>query len=476
MSLLGLSATSTSQMGFTASYLNQLIRNAISVQRKPIDKLNSQKDQLNIKKAVYSDLKNKLSSLKNITKDIMDNGSKVFGSMKVVSSSTSVVTATVKSSAVSGNYEIYMSNLAVAHSVRSDKQDNSTEGLNLIGKFTLNGVAIDVKEEDSLEKIMKSINEANYDNGKGINATIIDNHLVLRSVSTGTSHSIIAEDVEGSILAKLGITNRGNFEIVPQDAKSAEFTVKSNFKTVLQEAKNAEFTVNGIKVTRESNTGIDDVIKGVTLNLLSENGNSTVKVSSNQTDIHAKVSAFVYNFNNVMDYLNSKTRTVGNQDSTTYMRGTLSGDTVFLRLKMDLTETLRTQILGEADAPKYLADVGIKLGSGLKLYLSDSDFYSALDSNLNGVMRVINKIMEQVLDKLETFTTINNSSNMIDKYINSIDTKIKSITNQINESEKSLKRKEEALIKQYSALYMQNAQFAQDQYSALSIYSFSTKV
>ncbi|MBM3284062.1 hypothetical protein FJY90_07545, partial [Candidatus Gottesmanbacteria bacterium] len=159
-----------------------------------------------------------------------------------------------------------------------------------------------------------------------------------------------------------------------------------------------------------------------------------------------------------------------------YMRGTLSGDTVFLRLKMDLTETLRTQILGEADAPKYLADVGIKLGSGLKLYLSDSDFYSALDSNLNGVMRVINKIMEQVLDKLETFTTIKNSSNMIDKYINSIDTKIKSITNQINESEKSLKRKEEALIKQYSALYMQNAQFAQDQYSALSIYSFSTKV
>ena len=458
MALIG--SSTSSQIGFTASYLNQLIKNAIAAQSAPIDKMNAQKDQLSVKKALYSDLKEKLSSLQNIVDDLMNDDSAVFDSMKVVSSDTGVVSATAKSSATSGNYNIYVSNLAQSHTVNSDRQATSIEPLNLAGKFTINGVTIEIEEDDSLEDIMKAINNADYEDGEEIEATIIDSHLIMKSVSTGTSHEIAAADTEGSILEDLGIVDGGSF------------------KTVLQDAEDAEFTVNGIQITRESNENIDDAIKGVTLNLLSEDDDSVIKVSSNHTDIHAKASAFIYNFNTVMDYLTSKTQIVGDQENKTYARGALSGDTTFSRLRIELVEALRTKVNGgQIDDPKYLADIGIMIGSGLKISINDDAFYSALESNLNGVARIFDSVMEKFLDKLEPFTDISSSSNIIDMHINSIDTKIDNIANRIDAAKKSLKVKEEALTKQYSALYMQNAQFAQDQYNALSIYSnFSTKV
>jgi len=459
MALLGSSAT-TSQSVFSALYLNQLIKDAINAQRAPITRLNTQKDQLTIKKAVYSDLKDKLSSLKNIVNDLINDGSTVFDNMKVVSSDMEVISATVKSSAVSGNYNIHVSNLAQSHTVGSDRQAESTEALNLAGEFTLNGVTIEVETDDSLEDIVETINRGDYEDEEEIQATIIDNRLVIKSVSTGTSHEIIAADTEGNVLESLGILDGGSF------------------KTVIQDAEDAEFTVNGIEITRESNDDIDDVIEGVTLNLLSEDADSEIKVSLNQTDMQAKVSAFVYNFNDVMDYLNAKTKTFGNQGSETYVRGTLSGDTIFSRLKMGLAEAFRTRVdEGQADDPKSLSDVGLTLGKGLKLSLDDDTFYSALDSNLEGVVRVFDKAMERFADKLKPFTDTVSSSNVIDIHINSIDIKIGSITDRISKTEKAIKIKEEALIKQYSAIYMQNAQYAQDQYSALSIYSaFSTMV
>ena len=463
MALLGISATtSSSSSGLTTDYINTLIRATITAQRQPIYTLTAQKDQLNIKKAVYSDLKNRLSALKSIIDDLTsDDGNTIFDNKAAVSSNSNVITATATSEATNGSYTVSIANLAKAHTVRSDQQADSSEALNLSGTFTLNDVAIEVEIDDSLQDIMNAINSAEYEDDKGVTATIIDDYLVIEADSTGTSNQITYGDTN-NILSDLGM-----------------LTDVGSFADPLQAAENAEFTVNGIVINRESNTDLDDVINDVTLNLLSETeGTETaeaeLEVSPDYAAIRAKISAFVSNLNGTIDYLLAKTRTNVDQEKEIYNRAALTGDTTFTRLRTKLVVAVRSQTAIEPESigdPTYLADIGITLGDGLKVSLDTDTLNSALESNFEGVTQLFEGVMQHFEYALEPFTTGISSSNTIDLYVESVSTKMDNIDNRIERIEKQLEAKEKMLITQYSYLYMRNIEFTQQQYGMLSIYS-----
>lgn len=455
MALLGSSAINTPTSGLTPTYINSLIKEALDAQRQPINSLTAQKDQLNIRKAVYSDLKSKLLTLETIIDDLTNtDGNSVFDARTATSSDSDMLTATANSEAARGNYTISISNLAEAHRVRSDQQSDDSEPLNLSGSFTINGKSIAVDTGDSLDDIMSSINNAQYEDGKEVIATIVDNYLVLEAASTGTDNQITASDTSGNVLSSLGIINGGSF------------------KNTLQSAENASFTVNGIQIARQSNTSLDDVIDGVTLNLLSET-DATVKlvVTPDYTGIRAKISAFVTNFNSTVSYLTAKTRTTADQEKQIYSRAVLSGDTIFSRLKADLVVAVRQQTTLEPqpDDPLYLEDIGISVGNKLDISLNTNTLNSALESNFDGVMRLFDGVMDRFLYILEPFTTENR--NTLDLYTDSVNTKVENIENRIERMEKLIKAKEELLIKQYGLLYLQNIEFNQQQFGMLDIYS-----
>ena len=461
MAILGTSATtSSSSSGVSSTYLNSLISNIIKAERQPIDTLSAQKDQLNIKKAIYSDLKNKLLTLESIVGDLKsDSEDAILDDKAATSSDNGILTATVTSSAANGKYTISITDLAEAHTVSSDSQTSSTEALNLSGTFTLNGATIEVETTDSLRDIMEAINNADYETGKEVEATIINNRLVIKAGSTGTSHQLTASDTTGTVLTSLGVLDGGSF------------------KTTLQAAEDAAFTVNGISVTRESNTGIDDVMDGVTLNLLKETeGADTIDITvgPDYTNIRAKVSAFVSNLNSVVSYLTAKTRTSVNQTNQTYTRGALTGEMIFSSLKMSFFSALRTRVTGgSSDDPEYLSDIGITVETGLIVSFDTSEFDTALESNLDGIVQLFDGVMDQFLSVLEPFTTAASSSNMLDLHINSVETRIENIDRRIQIMEENLKKREETLIKQYGTIYAQNAQFTAQQYSILSLFTTS---
>ncbi|MDQ1317504.1 MAG: Flagellar hook-associated protein 2, partial [Candidatus Poribacteria bacterium] len=100
-------STSTTSNTLTLNFLNSLITSTIAAQRQPITTLNSQKDQLNVKKAIYSDLKDKLSTLNSIMDDLKSSSaSTVFDNKTANSSDSSKLTATATSSAANGTYTI----------------------------------------------------------------------------------------------------------------------------------------------------------------------------------------------------------------------------------------------------------------------------------------------------------------------------------------------------------------------------------
>jgi len=456
MALIGSSASSTTSSGsLTTTFLNSLINVTIAAQRQPITDLNSKKDQLNIKKAIYSDLKTKLSTLNSIIGDLKSNSaSTVFDNKTATSNNSSKLTATATSCAANGTYTITISDLAKAHRIRSDQQPSATEALNLGGTFTLNGKNITVNTTDTLQDIVNTINNTEFDEGKGVSASIVNKYLVIEAKATGEDNKITASDTSGTVLANLGILDGGNF------------------KTTLQDALNASFTVNGINATRASNTGLSDVIDGVTLNLANKTEGTdtvTLTVQTDYTSIKAKVNAFVSNLNSTLNYLETKTRTVADPGNKTYTRGALTGDTIFTSLRMNLFSKLRTHVTGSEEGdPEYLSDVGVTVGNGLALSLDTSKLDSAVGSNLNGVIKLFDGVMDQFKSILDPFVNSNSSSNTLDLYSNSVDTKIQNITKRVQTMETALSKKEEALTKQYSAIYIQNIEFTSQQYSLFS--------
>lgn len=461
------SSLASPSSGLTAANIDTLIKATLNAQRGPINTLTAQKDELNIKKAVCSDLKSRLSTFKGVVEDLTSyDADTVFDNVKATSSDTDVVTATATSSAASGTYSIEVTNLAKAHRVWSEQQDSSSEALDLSGTFSLNGVSITVETDDSLTDIMNAINNADYADGKEFVATIVDKQLIIEAASTGTSNELDASDTDGTILSGTKAAGSG---LGILDAPEGDFIASRE-----RAAEDASFDVNGITVTRASNTDLDDVIDGVSLNLLSETegtdkAESELEVSPDYAAIRAKISAFVSNLNSTLSYLKEKTQTTADQDNNTYTRGALAGGTVFSRLRADLVAALRTQ--GPSGWAEYLEDIGITVGDGLELSLDESTLNSMLESNFADVVQLFNTVMEKYVSILEPFTTSTSSSNTMDLYTDSIETKVENIDSRIERMERMLELKEEMLIQQYSGIYMRSMQMQDQQSVLLSIYS-----
>jgi len=452
--------------GLTASSINTLIQATLATQREPIKTLTSKKDTLTIEKAIYNDLKGKLTTLKGVVENLISTGSDTtFDDVSVTSTKDSdgddVVTATATSAATNGKYIVDETTLATAHQVRSDQVTSITDDLDLEGAFTLNGASITIVATDSLVEVMTKINAADYGEpesksvastyateldigtvsdelradfllegitlssdatvstvtedtrwlitdhqktysiragesqldiyrgGRGVNATIVDNQLVLETENTGAGNVILAN---GTILQGSGAAGTG----------LGLLTAPDTFKhTALESAGDATFDVNGITVTRALNTGLDDVIRGVTLNLLSDEG-TEINVTSDHVAINAKIAAFVYNINDIAPYLKAKTGTTVDTDNETYTRGALAGKSIFSTLRMNLVTTLNTE--ATVGSLKRLSDIGITVGDGLKVSLDSTKLNSMLESNLEDVVQLFDDIMDKYLTILEPFT------------------------------------------------------------------------
>jgi flagellar hook-associated protein 2 len=134
------------------SYFTSLISDLMAIERQPVTRLTKQKDELAIQKAVYSDLKAKLDGLQNAVKALLSSEASYSlstGRKVAVSGATSpssptnaaIVTASASSSALAGTYGLEVTQLARAHTVRSDPKAATDQRLELAGSFVIGGAA-----------------------------------------------------------------------------------------------------------------------------------------------------------------------------------------------------------------------------------------------------------------------------------------------------------------------------------------------
>lgn len=116
------------------------------------------------------------------------------------------------------------------------------------------------------------------------------------------------------------------------------------FTRTLQEPQNALFSVNGIDVERDRNTGIDDVLENITINLKKETTEpQKVRIDFDQEIIMGNVTTFITNYNNVIRFLNEIQKTASVTKPGDFNReemGIFSGDMIMRNINSKLRSLL----------------------------------------------------------------------------------------------------------------------------------------
>ena len=332
------------------------------------------------------------------------------------------------------------------------------------------GASIIALETDSLIAIANKINAATYADGDGVSASIVNKRLVLSARSTGVDHTIKSIDVD-----------------VPLDVDANHALVKLGIKDILggytaystgteTEATDAELTVNGSEtITRSKNTGLTDVISGITLNLTGKHTGAddvdTLSVTANMEGPKTALNSFLTKFNEAVMFLDENTSVTKIADGQ-YTRGGLAEDTIFSDLRSQLFTAFSDQYTDSGGSYESMYEIGLSLDHNLNATISDSTkLENALNNNLDSVKSLLDKVMGAVDSQLGRFTGDNplKQSGYINNAIQGFDGQIFQIGIDTKDMNVRLDTKQASLVAQYAEMQTQllNLQYMQQTWSSI---------
>lgn len=442
------------------SNIEQLVQQYMAVERQPIARLQTQKGQLNAKISLYSELSDQLSSLQSKAEDLLEDD--FFLQNSATSSDTSKLTATAGTSASAGTYEITITDLATAHRVASEQKSSDwtyTVAAGETHSFTISYGSTtltvelsggDTGQSYTLSDIRDAINAEAEEQGSGVYASVVDNTLIIEG-ELGASNAMSFEDVTGTVLQSL-------------DVIDATGTIQHE----LQAASDAHFTVNGLSVTRSQNEGIDDVIEGVTLNLLAPTTEAvTLEVGRDTSAITGGINDFISAFNDLMDYLNEQTQV----DPTTYTRGALAGDSLVRFVKRELIDSVLQSVSGVSDGnPSSLSQIGITFDEDMHLTISDSgtlnEYIQDNPQAVADLFQLADGVAQRIYDLLNPLTQ---SGGTIEEQKEVLQDQVEDIDDRIERLEAMLQRREEQIRDELVSLQQALIAAVQQQYFMQSL-------
>jgi len=373
------------------TYLNQ----SLAQLQTPITTLKHDRTALQTKTAVFTDLKTKLDALKTAAEALSGTGtSSAFGLKSAVSSNTGVVTCSATSAAVSCAHTVFVTQMAKAHMVVSDRYDQEATTLSAanagtksfsisVGENTYQ-VSIMIASGDTnetvLSKIAAAINDAT--DGKVAASLVVDTpttaKLSIRSVSSGTVGKMTFADT-GGLLGAMGVTNQS------QATNTAGGYVYADLGN---NELDAIATVDGVQIISSDNT-IDQAVEGLTINLLSaqKDGDNPVglTISTDLEAIKTKVKSFLTAYNEAFSYVVAKTKV----DATTYTRAVLAGDYSYVSLRLNMRVMMSSNVGDSSAGYRALSQIGITSDRNGNFSVTDDGLLSdAISSGLDSMQNL----------------------------------------------------------------------------------------
>lgn len=424
------------------------------IERQPVTALEKRKSDLNIEKAIYSDVETHFKALYKRVEDLLEKKDSIFTSRAAASSNDKVVTASADAQALLSNHRIFIERLATNDRVVSDRLESSgvalaestgTKSFTLkVGEADLKTLEIVIEEGDTDRVILEKIAEAINGSGLKVTASVVSevegySRLVVTSGDTGSVNAIQLTDGDGGLLTAAGL----NSDIEAGDATGGYLKDRNQL--------DARFTLDGLTFIRSSNT-VKDAISGIELRLLQSQaqGEEEVKleVSQNVDDAKRQVQEILDEYNRVLTYLREKTRV----DGDTYYRGPLANESTIRGFINQMRYLAQDRI--EESPFQRLASIGITADETGKLTISnEGKFKDAVKSDPEGVETLFTSEkgfvvkLRNLLDPM-----INGEGNYVSRKKETMNTTIKSIDDRIKSYEKRLAMKEESLRREFTSM------------------------
>lgn len=225
----------------------------------------------------------------------------------------------------------------------------------------VSGDILTITENTTVQDLLDAIETAYEANGDEVSVSL---------TSTGKVEVSDLEDGASSLVVDLQSTIDDSYSSLDWGTFTTLDEVR---KRELVEGSDASIEVDGIAITSSDNT-LDDVIPGVTLNLLKADESTTITLNIDQ-DIGAvmdKISTFVDAYNDVIGYIHQQQAYDEEEEKT---GGILFGDNTLSSVKSDLTSTLLNSVWGVSSDFSTLGLAGINLAS----FVSGEDYKGQLE-------------------------------------------------------------------------------------------------
>lgn len=357
---------------------NSIIEQLLTVQQKPIVKLQQKEAAYQVELTAYGNLKGLLGNLRSAMENLKSAGQMT--RFSAISSDVALFTAAADRYAAPGDYNVTVQQLAKAHKLTSGafaEEEPVGEGTLHLQVGTGGITDITVSATATLNDVARAVNAANAGVRAGVifdgtnyflslsaRTTGADNAITLTATDTGDADNTDMNGLSRLVYASGGVENLTN----------------------TQPAADAIITVDGVAGIHRSTNVIKDAITGVTLTLESApeapDNEAKLTVSRDTTAVYANITAFVDAYNALLDFFQDYQR----YDPKTGDTGVLLGDATTNSVRTRIN-SLVTGTIPQTTMFSRLADLGIALNSDGRLAVDPLTLTGALNDNFDDVLQ-----------------------------------------------------------------------------------------
>ncbi|GEM_PF-630110 len=485
------SVSSVSSSG-SSTQLDQLINAFYQQEQYKLDSIDSKISDLKSKQTFYNNLYSKLNSLvatldkygdfeydsssSTFTKtNTIDD---LFKAKAVSSSKSDVLTATASSDAVPSNVSMFVERLAsndvlIAKQLTLNDTTTLASGdynlsVNIDGKQKNITVNIDGTETNSavLTEIVNALNDIDETNNeeKILNASYIKDtsttgRLTITAAKTGEQNSITVNG-DSQLLQTLGLDT-----ITQSGSRTVATDTNAGFVKADSSELNSKMIINGMNIYRSSNA-VDDVVPGVTLNLLkpqeANDQPAVITTQVNTNSVKDLINNLLTPLNDIVDLVNNNKEITRSESAMNTLKYNIRG----------LASTKIESVIDE-ESPKYLSDIGVTVDSNGKFSVTNSDTLEEFLKKDPQKVADLFTASDGIVAKInQMITNLQGDKGLIIQRKSSITNQIKTYDDKLKETQSRIDFQADALRKQYTSL-LQTYYEAMGQYSSYSSFASS---
>lgn len=351
-----------------------IVKGLLDIQQTQLDRTELKRQDVINRQTAFQTMEAQLVAFRSSASSLARSRNNIFEATSISVSDESALVASSTADAAPGVYQLTVDSFARAHQVASQGFAAATSEITH-GTFTLQQgdrppVEITIDDSnDTLQGLADAINLAD----SGVSAALIQDgdestpfRLLLTSSETGEANAIT---VTNNLAATAGSAQQPAFD----------------FGNPVQAATNAAVRLGsgpGALVIENDTNRLENVINGVTLDLLQEDPAKTITLRVQQDTEGAieAVQGFVDSYNSLMTFINEQT----SYNSTTETGGLLLGNRAVVRIQNEVQSQLQQVVPGISSSINRLSTIGIQFTDSGTVTFDSAELSRVMNGEVEG--------------------------------------------------------------------------------------------